>query len=66
MTDLKTVTPDENFDWEAFENDDEYSESEKADIEKAYDQTLSKVVENEVVEGTVTSITKREVMVNIG
>ncbi|MBQ1865725.1 MAG: S1 RNA-binding domain-containing protein, partial [Bacteroidales bacterium] len=65
-TKLNASVAPEDFDWEAFENDAEYSESEKADIEKAYDQTLSKVVENEVVEGTVTSITKREVMVNIG
>ena len=35
-------------------------------MEEKYDQTLSKVVEKEVVEGVVTSISKREVIVNIG
>ena len=57
----------ESFDWDAFENDaDVYGESDKSAIEDAYNQTLSKVVENEVVEGTVTGINKREVIVNIG
>ncbi|MBR1574566.1 MAG: 30S ribosomal protein S1 [Bacteroidales bacterium] len=61
-----SVAPEE-FDWEAFENEaGVYGAEDKAKIEEAYDQTLSKVVENEVVEGTVTAITKREVLVNIG
>lgn len=60
-----SVAP-EDFDWDAFENDADYDAAQREDISKEYDQTLSKVVENEVVEGTVTSITKREVMVNIG
>ena len=55
----------EDFDWEAFESDDVYG-ADKEEVEKLYDQTLSKIVENEVVEGTVTAITKREVLVNIG
>nr|MCR5244228.1 S1 RNA-binding domain-containing protein [Bacteroidales bacterium] len=61
-----SVAP-ESFDWEAFESGaDIYGNVDKAKIGEAYDQTLSKVVENEVVEGTVTSISKREVIVNIG
>ncbi len=61
-----SVAP-ENFDWDSFENqDDIYGGESKEKIEEAYDQTLSNVVENEVVEGTVTSINKREVIVNIG
>ena len=61
-----SVAP-ENFDWEAFEGNKEvYGSDDRKQIEDAYDQTLSKVVENEVVEGTVTSISKREVVVNIG
>ncbi len=59
-----SVAP-ENFDWDAFEGGDVYGE-DKAAVAEKYDQTLSKVVENEVVEGTVTSIGKREVVVNIG
>lgn len=61
-----SVAP-ENFDWDSFENQDNiYGGESKEKIEEAYEQTLSNVVENEVVEGTVTSINKREVIVNIG
>ena len=56
--------PVDKFDWDSFEEDTPY-EDRKADEEK-YNQTLSKVVENEVVEGTVMAIGKREVLVNIG
>ena len=59
-----SVDPDK-FDWDAFEGTDVYG-GDKKKIEEMYDQTLSKVVENEVVEGVVTSISKREVIVNIG
>ena len=61
-----SVAP-ENFDWDAFEgNSSLYGGEEKEKIQEAYDQTLSKVVENEVVEGEVTAINKREVIVTIG
>ena len=60
-----SVAP-ENFDWDAFENDDVYGGGDKSAIEEQYNQTLSKVVEGEVVEGVVTAISKREVIVNIG
>ena len=61
-----SVAP-ENFDWDAFEGSTSvYGGEEKEKIREAYDQTLSKVVENEVVEGEVTAINKREVIVTIG
>ena len=60
-----SIAPEE-FDWDAFENTVAPGEENRADIEAAYDQTLSKVNENEVVEGVVTGINKREVIVNIG
>ena len=60
-----SVAP-EAFDWDAFENDQVYGSDDKAKIEAAYDQTLSKINENEVAEGVVTAISKREVIVNIG
>ena len=56
----------ENFDWDAFEGGDIYGGQDKAAIEEAYDKTLSRIVENEVVEGEVTAINKREVVVTIG
>ena len=60
-----SVAPDQ-FDWDAFEKEAAYGDQDKSSIEAAYDKTLSKVSENEVVEGTVTAINKREVLVNIG
>ena len=56
----------EDFDWDAFEGGEGNSPEDRKAIEEAYDKTLSKVVENEVVEGEVTAVTKREVVVNIG
>ena len=54
----------ETFDWDAFENDGFVED--KTDAEEKYSQTLSRVSENEVVEGTVVAMNKREVIVNIG
>ena len=66
-TSLNASVAPENFDWDAFEgSSDIYGQNDRKEIEAAYDQTLSKIVENEVVEGTVTAISKREVIVNIG
>lgn len=56
----------EDFDWEAFEGGDVYGSSDKKAIDDAYSATLSKVVENEVVEGEVTAVNKREVVITIG
>ena len=55
----------DKFDWEAFENDG-FDAEEKAANEESYSKSLSRINENEVVEGVVTSINKREVIVNIG
>ena len=57
--------PVDKFDWDAFETDNVY-DNDKSVISDMYDQTLSKVSENEVVEGTVVTFNKREVIVNIG
>ncbi len=55
----------DKFDWDSFEKEYVY-DTEKDVIEDLYSQTLSKVIENEVVEGTVVALNKREVIVNIG
>ena len=60
-----SIAPEE-FDWEAFENDGAETGESKKEAMALYEQTLNKVSENEVVEGVVTSINKREVVVNIG
>ncbi len=57
----------ENFDWNAFENDlGLYGGQSKEQVSEAYGQTLSNIAVGEVVEGTVSEINKREVTVNIG
>ena len=66
MEETKNVVTNENFDWNAYENDLGVYDHPKEEIAEAYDKTLSNVNVGEVVEGTVTGITKREVLVNIG
>ena len=66
MEENKPVVTNENFDWNAFENDLGVYSEPKEEIAAAYDKTLSNVAVGEVVEGTVMSIGKREVVVNIG
>ncbi|SDB89634.1 30S ribosomal protein S1 [Williamwhitmania taraxaci] len=56
----------DNFDWDSFEKDELYSSDDKAKYLGMYDETLSSVAENEVVDGTVIAMNKREVVVNIG
>ena len=61
----KNVKPLDDFNWDEFENGAQVSVS-KEEMDKAYDETLNKVSEHQVVEGTVISIDKKEVVVNIG
>ena len=57
----------EAFDWENFEQEQsEYDPQEREKYKSLYDKTLSTIKEKEVVEGTVLSVTKKEVVVNIG
>lgn len=66
MENLKNIVPDENFDWESYEKGDLETDVKKDELVKTYDETLSTMKEKEVVMGTVTSLNKREVVVNIG
>jgi small subunit ribosomal protein S1 len=66
MSDLtKNVKPLDDFNWDEFENGTSAGIS-KEELDKAYDETLSKVADHQVVEGTVISVDKKEVVVNIG
>ena len=65
MSNFKNVQPLDDFNWEEFEMGTNAGVS-KEDLEKAYDETLNKVTEHQVVEGTVISVDKKEVIVNIG
>ena len=61
----KNVQPLADFDWEGYENGSHANVS-KEELDKAYDETLNKVNERQVVEGEVISVDKKEVIVNIG
>ena len=66
MNDLKNILPLDDFNWEAYADSAAVADKEKQEIKEAYDKTLSQVNDHEVVEGTVISVNKREVMVDIG
>ena len=59
------VKPLDDFNWDEFENGAKVDVS-KEELDKAYDETLNKISEHQVVEGTVISADKKEVVVNIG
>ena len=65
MADLKNVAPLADFDWEAYESGDAANVS-REEQQKAYEGSLNKVNDHEVVDGTVIAMNKREVVVNIG
>ena len=66
MEKLKNVAPIEDFNWDAYENGESVASASHEELEKAYDNTLNKVNDREVVDGTVIAMNKREVVVNIG
>ena len=61
----KNVKPLDDFNWEEFENGTSVNVS-KEELDRAYNETLNKVSEHQVTEGTVISCDKKEVIVNIG
>ncbi len=54
------------FNWDAYEAAGGYNNDERKKLDKMYESTLSVIREREVVNGTVVSINKKEVVVNIG
>ena len=54
------------FNWDAYEAAGGYDNDERKKLDKMYESTLSVIREREVVNGTVVSINKKEVVVNIG
>ena len=61
----KNVQPLQDFNWDEFENGTVANIS-KEELDKAYDETLNKVADHQVVDGKVVSVDKKEVVVNIG
>ena len=66
MENYKNIQPLSEFDWEAFEKGTVEGGENQQEQEASYNKTLGNVTENDVVEGTVISINKREVVVSIG
>ena len=61
----KNVQPLQDFNWDEFENGTVANIS-KEELDKAYDETLNKVADHQVVDGKVIAVDKKEVVVNIG
>jgi len=55
-----------DFNWEEFAADELESSDDQTEFEKMYSETLSTIAENEVIDGLVISMNKREVVINIG
>jgi small subunit ribosomal protein S1 len=63
----ETSAEPEEFDWASLEVGlDAYTESERDKLANLYNDTLNTVSEKEVLSGTVISLNKREVVVDIG
>ena len=60
------IQPLADFDWSGYAQDTDISPEMRKEREAIYDKTLTTIKENEVVMGKVMSISKREVVVNIG
>lgn len=57
----------EAFDWDAIgKKHENYTATERQQLESVYDKTLSSIVEHDVIDGIVVAKNNREVVVNIG
>jgi small subunit ribosomal protein S1 len=64
-----TVTfsePTADFDWDSIDDELAGRSAERANMEKAYEETLSSISEKQVLMGTVVGMNKKEVVINIG
>jgi len=60
------TTPIADFDWDAFENGTTTAEKSREELTKTYDESLGQVKDQQVIEGTIIAMNKREAVVNIG
>ena len=60
------LQPIEDFNWEAYEKGETFGSKSREELEQAYDNSINTVKDKDVTEGTVISMNKREVVVNIG
>ena len=66
MSNLTNIKPLDDFDWEGYEQGTTQTAQSHDEQEAAYEKSLTGVNDHDVVEGTVISMNKREVVVNIG
>jgi len=67
LTERPALSEPGDFDWESFEAaSDDYSADDRKKLEDEYENSLTLIKEKEVVDGTIVSISKKEVVVNIG
>jgi small subunit ribosomal protein S1 len=67
LTERPALAEPGDFDWDSFESDeDDYHKEVREKLEATYEDSLNLIREKEVVDGTVVSVSKKEVVVNIG
>ncbi|MEY2937581.1 MAG: hypothetical protein RL062_170 [Bacteroidota bacterium] len=64
--DAQYMNSNGEFNWDAYEAAGGYTTEERNRFDEVYGRTLSTIKEKEVVQGTIVSIGKKEVVVNIG
>ena len=64
--DYKNVQPLADFDWSAIDKKEEVNTADAQKMIEQYEQTFKSFTEQEVIEGTIVSISDREAVVNIG
>jgi len=55
-----------DFDWNSADEEDEYSNDQRTQLQDVYSKTLSTISEKEVLDGTVIGLTDKDIVVNIG
>ncbi|MBP5772162.1 MAG: 30S ribosomal protein S1 [Bacteroidaceae bacterium] len=66
MSNLNNIQPLADFDWKDYEQGGSTTGESREQQQQAYEQSLNNVNDHDVVDGTVISVNKREVVVNIG
>ena len=64
--DYKNVQPLADFDWGAIDKKEEVNNDQVKQMTEQYEQTFKSFTEQDVIEGTIVSISDREAVVNIG
>ena len=65
--DLKNIQPLADFNWDEIgKNKTNYSQEDEAKLSAAYEKTFNQNLDQEIIEGTIVSISDREAVVNIG